>query len=73
MVIRSPEMEELTYIPLEIIWSRVTVLLFGAEGTYISRGIMDQTMPQHLVLTFKSVAAHPAGTSFHTTKKRPVL
>jgi hypothetical protein len=57
--------------PLQIVRSGVLVLTFWAERTHISWRIVDQTMPNHLVLAFKPLSSLATGTSRHWTVVGP--
>jgi hypothetical protein len=46
------------------------VLPIWTEGTHVARALMDQAMPNHLVLPFKTFAAFAARTVLYGTVVR---
>lgn len=41
-------------LPLQVVRSRILMLLVRAEGTNVSRRLMDQAVPDHLVLALEA-------------------
>lgn len=60
-------------IPLEIIRSRILVLLVETEWTDITRRVVYKTVPHHLVLTLEAFAAYRPWTVLYRAEMRSVL
>ena len=50
------------WVPLQVIRPGVLVLSFGAKGTNVSRGFVDQAVSDHFVLPLEALAAFGAVT-----------
>lgn len=60
-------------LPLQIVRSRVFVLLVWTEWAYISRRIMDEAVSDHLILPFESFPAGSTRTASYGTEMRTIL
>ena len=58
-------------IPLQVIRSRVSMLAIWTERAHITRTLMNEPMPDHLVLPFEAFAAFAARALLHWTVVRP--
>lgn len=56
---------------LQVVWSRILVLSIGTERTHVPRRIMDQTMPDHLVLALEAFPTFAPWTSLNRAVVRP--
>lgn len=54
--------------PLEIVGSRIFVLLVGAEGTDITRRVVNEAMTHHFVLTLEALSTGCSRTPLYGTK-----
>ena len=59
--------------PLQIVWSGVSMLSVRAKRTDITRRVMHQAMPYHLVLTFESFSTLAARALWYWAVVRSVL
>jgi hypothetical protein len=50
--------------PLEIVRTRISVFSEGTEGAHITRAVVDQSVADHLVLAFESLASFASRTAF---------
>jgi hypothetical protein len=60
-------------IPLEVIRTRVFVLLVVAKRADITWRIVNKPMPYHFIFALKALATLGSGTSFDGTKIRAVV
>jgi hypothetical protein len=59
--------------PLQVVGSRIFMLPVWAEGAYVSRGRVDESMANHFVLALETLSSLSTGTSLDRAIMRPVL
>lgn len=60
-------------LPLEVVRTRISVLLVRTEGADVARRIVNQTVPNHLVFPFESIATWPSWAAWLGTEMRSKL
>jgi len=61
------------YMPLQIVGSGISVLLFWTEWTDIAGAFMNKAMANHLILSFEPFTAFTAWAVGHRAKVRSVF
>lgn len=61
------------HLPLEIIGPRVFMLLVWTEWTYVSGGVMDKPVANHLILPFEPLPPRTTWATFNWAEVRSIL
>ena len=61
------ETESVEHLPLKIIRPWILVVSIGTIGTYVAWATMNQTMPDHLILSLEAFTAFATRTAFFVT------